>query len=1361
MGVETEREGAVLLKRVHDLKPLELRQLVFEAQLLRQLELERVEVQGERVTRPWVEGPTLAELPLPLPSLEPFLNVLRMLEKAHAHGLLHLNLRPENLVLTERGLEPIDFLLPRFARLRGELRQLEPGAVHYLAPEVAGLIRAEVGPEADLYSVGALLHLALTGRPPYAAASAPEVLRAHLMAPLPDVSPLVRTLLARAPAERYRSAREARLALEDVLTGRAPRGARPPRLAAPAFVGRAEQLEELESQPGMHLVEGEAGSGKTRLLQELMLRAQSRGEWVLHSAATRAPSPLQLFAGLTREIARRADWELLRAELDVYSSVLAWAFPEWQDRLGAPGEGGLLAPGVLAAALARLIHKLGPAWLFLDDLHWADAVSLEALEKLLADPPPGVRIVGAGRPCQWFKGRPTRPLAPLADGPSRQLLLSMAPKLKEGRLVGLLELAAGSPLLLVEGLRGSWDRSELAADVLALRLEGFRGEGLRAAAVLGAGSAEVVSRVAGDVLPELEEARRAAILWRDAHGLYHFAHERLREKVLDGMEPEVRRQLHARAAGALEEAGAAALHWQAAGEPERAIPLALQAARESRARHDHATALEFYQLAGSSGYEVAECLRLAGRFQAALDCAARALATESSSLERARLLMVQGRSAARLDRLLEAEGCLKDALEQLRLPQTRLPGWKLLFPFAPDPRKGSEASSEVRLGLEIYQELMEVVHRNGRHPEVLRAVLTGLQLASHYPSLPESALLLSLAVPLQTYLGRWSSARETARRIRAISSRIDVYTRGRCLNRASAGNWSRAPLSIGLASVSEALSVNVLASTDLWEIGTARYVKGLFLIALGRLAEARSVGQEAVRLASELGNRLQLAMGLSIWAQASGGDVPADVLETELAQPATSFLQEMSLRVAAGLHAERNGDPRRAVDLLGEARTSHDAPQDAALFYRWQATFARRAAEESAPQYYRLARRAVRQALSAGLSFFYVTRLPALREAGLLAAARGHTARARKLLDEALAFALQCEARFEEAQTRQAWGRIGLPLGWPGAAEQLEAGRHGLRQLGATWLLEGETERQDPFETTLRWGRRLAAHPEQAPVALAELAGEGPQVERFLRSVAGAAQANAEREALQEHARRALRHQETELRALFAAAGVGLVVTDADGTVVEVNDTFREWVGPAWSGPARAGEWPLETAAGRRLLSRWTASGPRLYTVTLVEDLERVTAAQEASWKAREARLDRFRGALQRHEPLRLGALTAPFEVNLAALWDKLGVPVDVTSSLPERLPPLSGRTLRRLLQEALTNVRRHSRAGQVTIDLAAEAGWLSATVADDGVGFDPQEPSSRLGVRGMLWRARFAGGDCQIESAPGQGTTVRIRLPL
>ena len=83
-----------------------------------------------------------------------------------------------------------------------------------------------------------------------------------------------------------------------------------------------------------------------------------------------------------------------------------------------------------------------------------------------------------------------------------------------------------------------------------------------------------------------------------------------------------------------------------------------------------------------------------------------------------------------------------------------------------------------------------------------------------------------------------------------------------------------------------------------------------------------------------------------------------------------------------------------------------------------------------------------------------------------------------------------------------------------------------------------------------------------------------------------------------------------------------------------------------------------------------------------------------------------------------------------------------------------------RVLQEALTNVRRHSRARKVSVVLKTEGEDMIAEVSDDGRGFGPEaEPGG--GSKSMRERAAAVGGDLQIESEPGRGTTVRLRAPL
>jgi PAS domain S-box-containing protein len=89
-----------------------------------------------------------------------------------------------------------------------------------------------------------------------------------------------------------------------------------------------------------------------------------------------------------------------------------------------------------------------------------------------------------------------------------------------------------------------------------------------------------------------------------------------------------------------------------------------------------------------------------------------------------------------------------------------------------------------------------------------------------------------------------------------------------------------------------------------------------------------------------------------------------------------------------------------------------------------------------------------------------------------------------------------------------------------------------------------------------------------------------------------------------------------------------------------------------------------------------------------------------------------------------------------------------------------TGTQLWRILQEALTNARRHSRARRVSVVLKIDRQDLIGEISDDGRGFGPKaEPGG--GTRSMRERAAAVGGELQIESEPGEGTTVRLRAPL
>ncbi len=85
---------------------------------------------------------------------------------------------------------------------------------------------------------------------------------------------------------------------------------------------------------------------------------------------------------------------------------------------------------------------------------------------------------------------------------------------------------------------------------------------------------------------------------------------------------------------------------------------------------------------------------------------------------------------------------------------------------------------------------------------------------------------------------------------------------------------------------------------------------------------------------------------------------------------------------------------------------------------------------------------------------------------------------------------------------------------------------------------------------------------------------------------------------------------------------------------------------------------------------------------------------------------------------------------------------------------------LYRVTQEALNNVVRHAGAKHVSVDISRADGSVALEVADDGVGFAVGDELRGLGLDGMAERARLVDGEFEIESAPGRGTTLRLRVP-
>lgn len=107
------------------------------------------------------------------------------------------------------------------------------------------------------------------------------------------------------------------------------------------------------------------------------------------------------------------------------------------------------------------------------------------------------------------------------------------------------------------------------------------------------------------------------------------------------------------------------------------------------------------------------------------------------------------------------------------------------------------------------------------------------------------------------------------------------------------------------------------------------------------------------------------------------------------------------------------------------------------------------------------------------------------------------------------------------------------------------------------------------------------------------------------------------------------------------------------------------------------------------------------------------------------------------------------------------GIAVDFEVEDELDLPEEVEITAFRILQECITNILRHAKAQNVSIELFRTADRLELMVEDDGIGFDPKTHQDGAGLTGMKERAALVGGRIRIDSDPEQGTSVHLTIPL
>ena len=113
---------------------------------------------------------------------------------------------------------------------------------------------------------------------------------------------------------------------------------------------------------------------------------------------------------------------------------------------------------------------------------------------------------------------------------------------------------------------------------------------------------------------------------------------------------------------------------------------------------------------------------------------------------------------------------------------------------------------------------------------------------------------------------------------------------------------------------------------------------------------------------------------------------------------------------------------------------------------------------------------------------------------------------------------------------------------------------------------------------------------------------------------------------------------------------------------------------------------------------------------------------------------------------------------------ERHGIDVDMSIELSEdrtRHSPEVETALYRIVQEALTNAVKHGKAKRAIVEVHEDDADIRLRVRDDGEGFDPSAHFDGFGLLGMQERVQLLDGTFEIDSSPGQGTTIEARLPI
>jgi two-component system sensor kinase len=700
-------------------------------------------------------------------------------------------------------------------------------------------------------------------------------------------------------------------------------------------------------------------------------------------------------------------------------------------------------------------------------------------------------------------------LAAFAAEETRQLLESMAGKLPEVAVSLITQIAEGNPFMASAVLRGLVESGALIADAdgwrveplamadlsssnraasfLARRLDLLPSETIRllsTAAILGKefdldSATKLSGQSPSETIAAIEEARQRHLVWTRADGARCvFVHDKIRSALLDRLTFGQRRGLHQEAALYLQwnfpdRVSDIAYHFDAAEDSQAALPYALKAAEQARGQYSLEIAEQQYHIARrgeasadkSVRYRIAEglgdVLMLRGKYAAAGELFESAAALAEGAYAKAQICGKIGELSLKRGDMTGAARAIEKALGFLdcRVPQKfLLCGVTLVWHTVVQAthcarptwlRRGGRKTpeSEVSLQMRLLSQLGYVYWFARGRAQTFMVHLLNMNRAECYAPTLELAQIYSDHAVAMTLLGLYSRGIKYAQKSLEIRRALgNPWGQGQSLSFYGVVLYAASRFRECIEKCREA--VRLLERTgDWWEVHIARYQVAASLYRLGRLREAMDEARQIHLSGVELGDTQASGINLDIWAMASGGRVPDEIVKQETAKERTDLQAQVQVLVAQGIQLTEGGKHDEAVSVFKTAvakseqlglMNAYTAPSLA-----WLATALRRQAESPAIRTAGKRARLLQEARAAARRAVRVGRrlqndLPhALRESAIVISLSGETGAAHRLFEASLAVANKQGARYEYALTLLAYGQFGREVGWATADAQV------------------------------------------------------------------------------------------------------------------------------------------------------------------------------------------------------------------------------------------------------------------------------------------------------------------------------------